>query len=141
MARYIRLRQIAELPEDEHAVPLAEWNGQPALLLGAADDPLQLAGRLDGVTLIAIDFPMFTDGRGYSTARLLRERLKYTGELRAVGDVPRDSLFYLSCCGFDGFVLDTDAAIEPALASLSDFSDAYQTSVARPQPLFRRRAG
>jgi uncharacterized protein (DUF934 family) len=86
-----------------------------------------------------VHFPTFTDGRGYSTARLLRERYGYRGELRAVGDVLRDQLFYLSRVGFDAFALRQDQDAEGALASLADFSESYQASVERPQPLFRRR--
>ena len=53
--------------------------------------------------MIAVNFPKFTDGRGYSTARLLRERYDYDGELRAIGDVVRDQFFYLKRGGFDAF--------------------------------------
>ena len=91
--------------------------------------------------MIAVDFPQFTDGRGYSIARLLRERYGYAGELRAIGDVLRDQLFDLArsrlrrlrCCatGTDGSV---------ALAGFDDFSGVYAPTAARPQPWFRRRA-
>ncbi len=140
MALIIRQRKIVALPEAERLVPLAQWNGEPALLLGPEDDPGALAGRLDGVTVIAVEFPQFTDGRGYSIGRLLRERYGYKGELRAVGEVLRDTLFYLSRCGFDSFALAEGVNLGAALDSLSDFSEGYQTSVERPQPLFRRRA-
>ena len=140
MALIIRQRKIVALPEGERLVPLAQWNGEPGVLLGPADDPALLAGRLDGIAVIAVEFPQFTDGRGYSIGRLLRERYGYTGELRAVGEVLRDNLFYLSRCGFDSFALVEGANLETTLESLSDFSEGYQASVERPQPLFRRRA-
>ena len=139
MARVINKRKIAELPDSEKAVPLAYWNGEPWVLLGPADDPAVIASRLDTLAGIAIDFPQFTDGRGYSIARLLRERYGFKGQIRAVGDVMRDNLFYLSRCGFDSFVLSDQARLEEALQSLSDFSEGYQASVEQPQPLFRRR--
>ena len=86
-----------------------------------------------------VNFPQFTDGRGYSIARLLRERYGWRGELRAIGDVLRDQLFYLSRCGFDAFALRDDQDPHAALTAFDDFSEAYQASVERPQPLFRRR--
>jgi len=140
MALIIRQRKIVALPEGERLVPLVQWSGEPGVLLGPSDDPASIAGRLEGIAVIAVEFPQFTDGRGYSIGRLLRERYGYTGELRAVGEVLRDNLFYLSRCGYDSFVLAEGANLETALESLSDFSEGYQASVERPQPLFRRRA-
>jgi uncharacterized protein (DUF934 family) len=89
--------------------------------------------------LVAVNFPQFTDGRGYSSARLLRERYGWRGELRAIGDVFRDQLFYLARCGFDAFALRQGEDAQAALAAFDDFSDAYQTAADRPLPLFRRR--
>jgi uncharacterized protein (DUF934 family) len=86
-----------------------------------------------------VNFPKFTDGRGYSTGRLLRERYGYRGELRAIGDIFRDQLLYLSRCGFDAFVLRPGEDPQAALAAFGDFSEAYQAAVDRPLPLFRRR--
>ena len=139
MARIIRHRKIAELPENEQVVPLGRWKGEPRVLLGPADDPANIAHAVGHLQVIAIDFPQFTDGRGYSTARLLRERYGYKGEIRAVGEVLRDNLFYLSRCGFDAFVLSDQADLEGDLEGFNDFSDAYQNSAEQPQPLFRRR--
>lgn len=140
MALIIRQRKIAALPEGERLVPLAQWDGEPGVLFGPADDPAALGGRLGLLSVIAIEFPRFTDGRGYSIARLLRERHGFKGEIRAVGEVLRDNLFYLSRCGFDSFLLSDQSRLDDALEGLSDFSDGYQASVERPQPLFRRRA-
>lgn len=140
MARIIKQRTIAELPEGERVVPLAQWQGEPAVLLGTADDPAALVAGLDRLTTIVIEFPHFTDGRGYSMARLLRERYGFRGEIRAAGEVLRDNLFYLERCGFDSFVLGDQANLEKALEGFSDFSEAYQASVERPRPLFLRRA-
>ena len=120
------------------ANPSAPEAGE-VLRLEPADDPAKVADRLAGAARVEVNFPRFTDGRGYSIARLLRERHGYKGELRAVGDVQRDQLFYLSRCGFDAFLLREGEDAEDALAALQDFSEAYQASVEQPQPLFRRR--
>jgi len=88
---------------------------------------------------ISIDFPKFADGRGYSAARLLREKFGYTGELRAVGDVLIDQLFYMKRCGFDTFALRDDQELEDAMAAFSTFSVAYQNDANDQRPLFRRR--
>ena len=91
------------------------------------------------VPLIAINFPKFVDGRGFSVARLLRERYGYTGELRAIGHFIRDQLFLLQRCGFNAFQFDHDIDLEQAAKSLTDFTDSYQVAVDQPQPLFKRR--
>jgi uncharacterized protein (DUF934 family) len=136
----VRQRKIVGLHEMQDLIPLAQWKGEPCVLLTTSDDPAKLDGKLDRLSVVAIEFPQFTDGRGHSIARLLRERFGYKGELRAVGDVFRDNLFYLSRCGFDSFLLSDQGDTLEALDGLSDFSEGYQTSVERPQPLFRRRA-
>jgi len=110
-----------------------------ALRLEPGDDPGAVAERLPAAARVEVNFPKFTDGRGYSIARLLRERHGYQGELRAVGDVQRDQLFYLARVGFDAFLLRDGEDAEGALAALAGFSEAYQSSVERPLPLFRRR--
>ena len=107
--------------------------------LEPADDPAELAPDVDRIQLVAINFPKFADGRGYSSAVLLRTRFGYRGELRAIGDVGRDQLFYLRRCGFDAFSLAPHRDPHTALASLEDFTLRYQGSVDDPQPLFRKR--
>ncbi|MGD9953167.1 MAG: DUF934 domain-containing protein [Burkholderiales bacterium] len=109
------------------------------LRLEPHEDPAAVAARLGAVERVEVHFPKLTDGRGYSIARLLRERFGFRGELRAVGDVQRDQLFYLSRVGFDAFLLRDGEHAAEALAALQDFSEAYQASVERPLPLFRRR--
>ena len=117
----------------EHGEPLGVW-------LAPGDDPQAIAADLEDLSLIAVQFPKFSDGRGYSTARLLRERLGYRNELRAFGDVGRDQLFFLGRVGFDTFALAVeDDANEDLLASLAAFPEVYQGAVRQPQPLFRRR--
>ena len=141
---------LAIPPEGDVIVPLNVWREQRAALLTRAgklgvwldghDDPASVAADLAHFELIAVNFKQFTDGRGYSIARLLRERYGWRGELRAIGDVLRDNVFYLSRCGFDSFALRAEQNPQTALAAFGDFSNAYQAAVDRPQPLFRRRA-
>jgi len=95
---------------------------------------------INTATVIAIEFPAFADGRGFSLARMIREYLEYSGELRATGNFIQDQLFYLSRCGFDTFEVPDDADIDSYRQSLSDFTECYQAAVDEPQPLFRRRA-
>ena len=144
------LEQGAALPfSGDVIVPLDLWTSERAALsfrlgrigvwLEADADPAVLAPDLARLDVIAVRFASFTDGRGYSIARLLRERHGYRGELRAIGDVLRDQLYYLSRCGFDAFALRADQNPAQALSALDDFSEAYQASVERPEPLFRRR--
>ena len=141
---------LADLPgRGAVIVPLALWlaergvlraRGEVGVLLAPGDDPAELGGDIGTLPLIAIDFPQFTDGRGYSTARLLRERHRYAGELRAVGDVLRDQLYLLAECGFDAFAVREDRDATDALAGLADFSGLYAPTARTPQPAFRRRA-
>ena len=129
-------------------VPLALWlaardalaaRADVGVWLKPADDPGALASDIARLPLIAVDFPRFGDGRGYSTARLLREKHGFGGELRAIGEILRDQLYYLRQCGFDTFALASGRNVAEALAALADFSDNYQSTVAQPLPLFRRR--
>lgn len=133
-------------------VPLKLWLAQRDMLVGRAqgaeplgvwldshEDPAALADDLHRLALIAVNFPRFADGRGYSTAFLLRQRYGFKGELRAIGDVLRDQLFYLQRVGFNAFVVRAGKDIEDALKALDDFSETYQASTDQPVPLFRRR--
>ena len=138
----------AEIPDAKKiSVPLKIWQAKPASLSGktvgvwldSADDPGALESDINGMPIIAVNFPTFKDGRGYSAAYLLRTRYGYTGELRAIGDIQRDQLFYLQRVGFNAFSIRADKNIEAALKSLNDFSDVYQGSVVQVFPLFRRR--
>ncbi|MDA8110660.1 MAG: DUF934 domain-containing protein [Betaproteobacteria bacterium] len=118
---------------------LLERSGRLGLRLEPEDDPGAFAAELGHFALLAVNFPKFGDGRGFSIARLLRERYGYQGELRALGQVTRDHLFFMDSCGFDSFALRECEDPEEALSGFGDFSEAYQACVARPQPLFRRR--
>ena len=142
--------EIAALPpQDKFIVPLQFWLANREMLLkrGAPigvwldshEEPRDIAQDIGRFPLIAVNFPKFTDGRGYSIGRLLRERYGYKNELRAIGDVLRDQLLYLMRCGFNAFALRADKNIEDAVKAFSDFSEVYQASVEQPIPLFRRR--
>lgn len=155
MPRLIKSGNIVEdqwLPVDpEHDNPasnqvytLDQWlalevKKDSAVQLDPAEAPAPLFEFLEQISLVVINFPVFTDGRGFSYARELRER-GYRGELRATGHFIRDQLTYLQRCGFDAFQMADEANLEEALASLDDFSEHYQAAVDQPLPLFRRRA-
>ncbi len=128
-------------------VPLKVWLAQRDALkdrtdLGvwfeSSDRPEALQQDIARFGVIAVDFPKFADGRGFTIAYLLRERLGYKGELRAIGDVLRDQMFYMQRVGFDAFAPRTDKDINQALKGLSDFSVTYQASNDDKLPLFRR---
>jgi uncharacterized protein (DUF934 family) len=140
---------LPPLPQGDLIVPLPAWRrsrvqllareGRIGVWLGGDDEPGDIADDLAHLDVIAVEFTSFTDGRGYSTGRLLRQRHGWKGELRAIGDVQRDQLFYLMRCGFDAFALREGEDIEVALAAFEDFSERYQAAVDQPLPLFRRR--
>jgi uncharacterized protein (DUF934 family) len=109
-----------------------------AVQLEPGQEATALAGYLGEIALIVINFPVFTDGRGFSYARNLREQ-GYNGELRAGGHFLRDQLTYLGRCGFNAFQMADDSDLESALASLADFTEFYQAAEDQPLPLFRRR--
>ncbi|WP_295623339.1 DUF934 domain-containing protein [uncultured Nitrosomonas sp.] len=128
-------------------VPLKVWQAQRETLqqrkdigvwLASDECPEDLKGDIHKFSVVAVDFPKFSDGRGYSIAYNLRARLGYKGELRAIGDVLRDQLFYMQRVGFDAFAPRPDRKIEDAIKGLSDFSEVYQTSFDPALPLFRR---
>lgn len=137
------------VPQGKVIVPLKVWLSQRDVLqqredIGvwfASDErPETLKSDVQRFPVIAVDFPKFADGRGYSIAFNLRARLGYTGELRAIGDVLRDQLFYMQRVGFDSFEPRPDRDINDALKGFADFSEVYQTSRDQREPLFRRVA-
>jgi uncharacterized protein (DUF934 family) len=142
--------ETVEIPAGKVIVPLAVWQARRDALLERASAgqvglwfaPDELAHTvkddLGRFAVVAIDFPKFSDGRGYSIAFNLRKRLGYAGELRAIGDVLRDQLFQMYRCGFDAYATRQDRSIDDALKGLTVFSETYQASVDEPLPLFRR---
>lgn len=140
---------VTTLPEGKLLVSVAVWTEHKESLLARAEVGLWLQNDQDlapvaddfaSFSVIAIDFPGFMDGRGFSVARLLRDRYDYKGEVRATGQAIRDQLSYLQRCGFNAFDLDESIDLAQALHSLNDFTESYQTSADQKIPLFRRRA-
>ena len=131
-------------PAADQVATLDQWlwledKSGSAVQLEPGQAPAPLLDHLDELALVVINFPVFTDGRGFSYARELRER-GFKGELRASGNFIRDQLTYLQRCGFNAFKMADEEQLASALDSLADFSEAYQAAPDRPQPLFRRRA-
>ena len=123
----------------ENKVSLIARKGKVGVLLLGSDEPELFHQELDSIDLIAINFPKFGDGRGYSIARLLCERYGYQQEIRAVGDVLRDQLRFMERCGFNAYALRADRHIEEALASFSAISIDYQSDVVEKKPIYNRR--
>lgn len=146
---WLHLDDEAELAAGNITVSLARWQEQHETLthheggLGlrlSGDDPLEeIVPDLAHFSLIVLNFPAFTDGRCYSFARLLRDRYEYKGEIRAQGDVLYDQLFYMSQCGINSFELANPNRLANAIKAFDDFSESYQTTALRPEPLYRRR--
>ena len=139
----------AELPTGDLILPFRVWveartellarGSRAGVWLESDEQAEDLEPFLAELAIIALDFPVFSDGRGYSNARILRERLGYDGELRAVGDVLRDQLFLMRRCGFDSFALRSDRDAAQAVSALADFRHAYQHATIDPGvPLVRR---
>ncbi|MAB23449.1 DUF934 domain-containing protein [Pseudomonas neustonica] len=124
----------------EHAHALKARDGGLGVWLDSDEQVEAIAEDLQYFQVVALNFPVFSDGRSYSNARLLRDRYQYPGEVRAIGDVLRDQLFFMRRCGFDAFALRADRNPEEALESFNDFSNTYQSATDQPLPLFRRRA-
>jgi uncharacterized protein (DUF934 family) len=105
---------------------LAGRNAPLGVRLRSDQSPMAIAEDLGRLSLIVLEFPKFTDGRGYSHARALRQRLGYTGELRAVGNVLRDQYLFMDRCGVDSIEIADDAKAAGYLESLGEFSIWYQ---------------
>ncbi|MFV8817291.1 DUF934 domain-containing protein [Haliea sp. E17] len=144
MPKLIRDGAIVEDDDKLEVLDLETWlecsdRASRAVVLEPGETLEPLLAHIDELPLVLVNFPTFTDGRGFSYGRELRQR-GYTGELRAVGAFIRDQLTYLGRCGFNAFQMDDESQLEDALESLRDFSEYYQASIDQPLPLFRRRA-
>jgi uncharacterized protein (DUF934 family) len=141
---------VNQLPAGDIIAPFALWQahseqllqrqGQLGIRLNGDNDVAEIAADLPHFSVIALQFPAFRDGRAYSIARALRQHYGYTGELRAVGNVLRDQVSYMSRVGFDAFEIDPKQKIEDALNAFSEISVKYQSSSDEPLPIYRRRA-
>ena len=118
---------------------LNDHKGKLGVWLDGHAEIEQLVEPLLELPLIAINFPKFADGRGFSSARLIKERYNYQGELRAIGGCIRDQLYLLKRCGFNAFQFLNETELADAAESLKDFSENYQVSADQESPLFRRR--
>ncbi|NOQ35041.1 MAG: DUF934 domain-containing protein [Methylococcaceae bacterium] len=126
------------LNEGDITVSLARWNeeksalqahqGKVGVRLESDADVNVLAEDVDSLTLVELNFPAFTDGRGFSHARLLRDELNYQGEIRAIGSYMPDQAFYLSRVGVNAFAMKNADELAVALSTLDDFSVKYQAS-------------
>ena len=137
------LRFRDDEPADEPAVSLDAFLDQPnavSVRIEGGDDVRRLGPALDRLKLVEIDFPRFRDGRGYSSARILRE-MGYIGELKAVGDVLVDQLLFMRRCGFDSF--DPAQAIDLAVAkrALTEYDFVYQQAADGRAPVWKLRHG
>lgn len=143
---WVRATAGAPLPEaDAVLLPYALWqesrdmlmagNGRLGVVLGADQPPQLIAGDLDRLDLVALEFPVFKDGRAYSYAWLLRERYGYKKELRAVGHVLRDQFVFMHRCGFDSYEV-ADARLAQGWArALTEISQVYQPSADLRRPI------
>ena len=137
------------LPDGDILLTYSQWqtfseqlefhSGQIGVVIEGNAEIEDIIEPLLKLPLIAINFPKFADGRGFSLATLLRERYNFNGEIRAVGGFIRDQLYLLSRCGFNAFKFSEDTDLSEAAKSLEDFSETYQVSADQEKPLFRRR--
>lgn len=140
-------------PQGKILVPLEVWlakreqlqarlaQGELGIIVATHESLQSLQDSLEDINqllLIAIFVERFADGRIYSLGSLLRTRYGYRNELRAIGDVLRDQLFFLKRCGFDSYLIRADRSAQEALSGLSDFQQPYQAAVDIPQPAWRR---
>jgi uncharacterized protein (DUF934 family) len=150
---YVSLSEAEPLPDAGPViVPLARWRadrdtlvareGDIGVQLASDQQATEIAADLNRLALIALQFPTFKDGRAYTTARILRERYGFRGELRAVGNVLRDQYLFMQRCGFDAFEVKDERALADWRKALAEFSVFYQpTGDGRmTAPLARRRA-
>lgn len=146
-------RYFDEDPQGSHLaliLPLAQWQaerekwwlwaGRLGVRIGPADRVETLEPDLKRLALVAVEFTGPGEGRGYTQARLLRERYGFTGEIRAVGYVKRDQLFFLARCGVNAFELSAGVKPDEVLAAFKDFDTSYQVTPDNLLNLKRRSA-
>ncbi|MBD5771776.1 DUF934 domain-containing protein [Marinomonas colpomeniae] len=144
---YVWLQDEEQEITPNSIVPAQKWLAEKdsigdvaGIWLEAGDGVECLQGLdLSELDVIGINFPAFVDGRGFSYARLLKERLNYKGEIRALGNFIPDQLGYLLRVGFNSFQFNDEVDLEKALALHRPLSIAYQGDVTDPRPIFLRR--
>lgn len=139
MADFITLR--SDEATQEPVVTLESFAGQSnatAVRIEPGEDARLLLGQLDRISLVEVNFPAYTDGRGYSAAQILRES-GYTGELRAVGDVLVDQIAYMRRCGFDSFKPNAPLDDADVAAAFARYPDVYQKTIDGRTPIWAKR--
>ena len=137
------LRFRDDEPHEEPAVSIEAFLDQSnatAVRIEAGEDARELIPFLDRIALVEIDFPRFRDGRGYSSARILREA-GYTGELRAAGDVLVDQMLFMRRCGFDSFAPYAPVDEQVLKAALERYEYFYQGAADAAVPVWKLRHG
>lgn len=129
-------------------VSLARWQadkdalkaaGAVGVRLTGADAIAAIAADLPQLALVVVEFPLLADGRGFSLARLLRERYGYSGEIRALGDFLRDQMYFLARVGVNAFEPKPGADLTALLSAFNDFSVHYQAAADHHEPVYRKR--
>ena len=139
MAEMLRYRD--DEPVDHPAVTVDSFVDQSnaaAVRIEPGDDARELLTHLGRLALVEVNFPAFGDGRGYSSARILREA-GYEGELRAVGDVLVDQLAYMRRCGFDAFEPDQQLDKDDVIAAFERWPEVYQIAADTRTPIWSKR--
>jgi uncharacterized protein (DUF934 family) len=147
---WLHLDDDAPLPAGPVTVLLARWQREREILLrrdapvgirlAPADAPEALADEVSALPLIVLDMAPFTDGRPFSQARLLRERLGFAGEIRARGDFLRDQMFFLGRVGVNAFEFPDGTDVTDRLEAFKDFTVTYQAAADTREPVYRRRS-
>lgn len=141
MVDVLRFRDDEQVADPAVTVDsFAEQTNATAVRLEPGDDARDLLGHLEQLRLVEVNFPVFTDGRGFSSARILREA-GYSGELRAVGEIPVDHLSHLRRCGFDAFAPDKPLDPADAEAAFNRWPDVYQPTTDGRAPIWAKRHG
>ncbi|NWG47354.1 MAG: DUF934 domain-containing protein [Alphaproteobacteria bacterium] len=146
---FVKVGADTPLPEGDVIVPFARLlaeaetllarNARLGVLVSPGEDVDALKPHLPRLALVALAFPAFRDGRAYSSARLLRTRYGFTGEIRAVGNVLRDQLFFMARVGIDAFEVEKAGDAAGFSAALGEFSHVYQPSTDGRRPVFALR--
>lgn len=137
----VQFRFRTDEPVSDPAVTVGSFADQTnatAVRVEPGDDARELLPHLDRLRLIEVNFPAFTDGRGYSSARVLREA-GFDGEIRAVGDVTIDMLSHMRRCGFDAFAPEKPLDPSDAQAAFDRWENVYQATTDGRQPIWAKR--
>ena len=143
------LDDAAPIPEGNTILPFSFWRvnregllkqkSSHAVWIDGDIETEELSSDLNHLSIIALDLPVFKDGRSYTHARMLRDRYNFEGELRAIGNVLRDQYFFMLRCGIDCFELTEGENAEDALKSFNDFTVRYQAAADDAVPIYKLR--